>query len=77
MKLEIQGISKSFGASGNNRRVLDRLTLSIEFPHVVALLGPSGGGKSTLLRLIAGLELPDTGAISLDGTIIPKEVSAL
>ena len=77
MKLEIQGISKSFGASGKRCKVLNDLTLSVEFPHVIALLGPSGGGKSTLLRLIAGLELPDTGSISLDGTIIPKEESAL
>ena len=77
MKLEIQGISKSFGASGQRCKVLNDLTLSVEFPHVIALLGPSGGGKSTLLRLIAGLELPDTGSISLDGTIIPKEESAL
>ena len=77
MKLEIQGISKSFGASGQRCKVLNDLTLSVEFPHVIALLGPSGGGKSTLLRLIAGLELPDTGSISLDGTIIPKEEISL
>jgi polar amino acid transport system ATP-binding protein len=51
--------------------VLDQLTLDIDFPHVLALLGPSGGGKSTLLRVIAGLERPDYGTVTLDGIPIP------
>ena len=71
MKLEIDRVSKSFGVDRGERKVLDQLSLNIEFPHVLALLGPSGGGKSTLLRMIAGLELPDAGSIRIDGEILP------
>lgn len=78
MKLEINGITKSFpsthgAGSGTAGRALDDLTLDIEFPHVLALLGPSGGGKSTLLRVIAGLERPDSGSVLLDGERIPGQ----
>jgi polar amino acid transport system ATP-binding protein len=71
MKLEIDRVSKSFGVDRGERKVLDQLSLNIEFPHVLALLGPSGGGKSTLLRMIAGLERPDAGSIRIDGEILP------
>ena len=71
MKLEALGITKSFGTGAERRPVLDHLTLKVEFPHVLALLGPSGGGKSTLLRVIAGLERPEQGTILIDGTAVP------
>lgn len=71
MKLEIDRVNKSFGVDRGERKVLDQLSLNIEFPHVLALLGPSGGGKSTLLRMIAGLELPDAGSIRIDGEFLP------
>jgi polar amino acid transport system ATP-binding protein len=73
MKLEARGITKVFGTGSQERRVLDSLTLQVEFPHVLALLGPSGGGKSTLLRVIAGLEIPEEGTVSLDGIRMPVE----
>jgi len=79
MKLEIRGITKSFptaygaGSDAPQRAALDNLTLEVEFPHVLALLGPSGGGKSTLLRVIAGLERPDSGSLLLDGERIPDQ----
>ena len=71
MKLEALGITKSFGQGNIRRNVLDDLTLNVDFPHVLALLGPSGGGKSTLLRVIAGLERPEVGSILLNGTPVP------
>jgi polar amino acid transport system ATP-binding protein len=71
MKLEVQSVTKAFGAGVERRLVLDELTLQVEFPHVLALLGPSGGGKSTLLRIIAGLERPDSGSVILDGEAVP------
>jgi polar amino acid transport system ATP-binding protein len=77
MRLNIEHIVKSFGRGLEYRRVLDDLSLSVEFPHVLALLGPSGGGKSTLLRLIAGLEQADAGHIVLDGEMIPSQEPAL
>ena len=43
------------------------MTLQVPGGSLTALLGPSGGGKSTLLRVIAGLETPDTGTVEIDG----------
>jgi polar amino acid transport system ATP-binding protein len=77
MKLEIHELTKTFGAESASCRVLDALTLQVEFTHVLALLGPSGSGKSTLLRLIAGLASPDAGSIMLDGLRVPSEETAL
>jgi polar amino acid transport system ATP-binding protein len=57
--------------------VLDNLSLDVEFPHVLALLGPSGGGKSTLLRVIAGLERPDSGTVLINGEKVPDREPAL
>jgi len=45
MKLEALGITKSFGQGNLRRNVLDDLTLNVDFPHVLALLGPSGGAN--------------------------------
>jgi polar amino acid transport system ATP-binding protein len=59
------------------RAVLDDLSLDVEFPHVLALLGPSGGGKSTLLRVIAGLERPDSGAVLINGEMVPDREPVL
>jgi len=71
MNLTVHGLSKSFGSGAERHTVLDDLCLSVEFPHVLALLGPSGSGKSTLLRIIAGLERPDEGSLILNGEAAP------
>ena len=52
MKLELESVVKTYGT----QRVLDSLDLTIEETMCLALIGPSGGGKSTTLRLLAGLE---------------------
>jgi putrescine transport system ATP-binding protein len=62
--LEISEVSKNFGAV----TAVDRVSLSVEHGELFALLGPSGCGKTTLLRLIAGFELPDGGRIAIDGS---------
>jgi polar amino acid transport system ATP-binding protein len=62
LKLEIRDLKKSFG----QQLVLDDVSLSLEQVHTLALIGPSGGGKSTLLRVIAGLERPDQGEVWLN-----------
>lgn len=77
MRLKASGIVKSFGQGAARRRVLDDLTLDVGFPHVLALLGPSGGGKSTLLRVIAGLEHPDSGSVVINGEQVPDREPAL
>jgi len=63
MKLELDGLTKRFG----DHIVLDALSLRLEDAHCLAVLGPSGGGKSTLLRVIAGLEYPEGGTVTLNG----------
>src|SRR5690348_8221504 len=63
MKLNLRQITKRFG----EHLVLDNISLSLEKVHTLVLIGPSGGGKSTLLRIIAGLEYPDSGAFALNG----------
>jgi len=67
MKLEFDAVTKRYGG----HTVLDAITAQLEFPHVLALLGPSGGGKSTLLRVIGGLESPETGSLTIDGQRVP------
>jgi polar amino acid transport system ATP-binding protein len=73
MKLELNGLTKRFGA----HTVLDGIDLALDDVHCLALIGPSGGGKSTLLRLVAGLEYPSAGTVALNGARIDYEDAAL
>ena len=63
MSIEITGVGKRFG----DFVALDDVSVSIPTGQLTALLGPSGGGKSTLLRIIAGLEHADEGTIEIEG----------
>lgn len=63
VKLEIQGLTKKYGT----QKVFDNLDLTIEDNEFFVVLGPSGTGKSTLLKLIVGIEEPDAGKIILNG----------
>jgi len=63
VSIEIKGVNKRFG----DFVALDDVTLSIPSGQLTALLGPSGGGKSTLLRIIAGLESSDEGTVHIEG----------
>ncbi|MDP3889232.1 MAG: ATP-binding cassette domain-containing protein, partial [bacterium] len=60
--LIIKNVSKSFG----NKKVLDNVSLSVDKGKVAVLVGPSGVGKSTLLRVLNNLETIDSGTIELD-----------
>ncbi len=63
MSIRVTSISKRFG----DAVALDDVSLAVESGSLTALLGPSGGGKSTLLRIIAGLDTPDSGTVRIEG----------
>ncbi len=63
MKLDASALTKCYGKT----RALDGLTLPVEFARVLVLIGPSGGGKSTLLRVLGGLETADSGTVAING----------
>lgn len=65
-KLCIQGVSKRFSGRHRNVTALEDIRLEVESSEFVCLLGPSGCGKSTLLNIVAGLETPSQGTVTLD-----------
>jgi putative ABC transport system ATP-binding protein len=64
--LELRDITKAYGGAGG-RRVLDGVALTVQPGEYVAIVGESGVGKSTLLNIIAGLDVPDAGEVRLEG----------
>jgi sulfate transport system ATP-binding protein len=66
--IEVSGVSKRFG----DFVALDDVNVTLPTGQLTALLGPSGGGKSTLLRIIAGLDSADSGSVSIEGTNATK-----
>ncbi len=73
MNLYLDQIDKSFGT----RRVLEGISARFEGVRSLVLIGPSGGGKSTLLRIIAGLEKPEAGRVTLNGEALPADEPGL
>jgi sulfate transport system ATP-binding protein len=63
MSIKVEHISKKFG----DAVALEDVSLDVPTGSLTALLGPSGGGKSTLLRIIAGLDSPDSGSVQIEG----------
>ncbi len=63
--IELKGISKSFGSNV----ILDNIDLTINRGEALVIIGPSGTGKSTILRIIAGLMAPDSGEIYVKGKL--------
>ena len=61
--LELRNINKGFG----EKQILSNFSLSIPEKQILAIVGPSGGGKTTLLRMLAGLETIDSGQIFYNG----------
>src|SRR6266702_6028711 len=67
-EIQLRNVSKRFG----DILAVDDLSLDVKDGEFVVLLGPSGAGKTTTLRLIAGLEKPDTGDVLIDGEIATR-----
>src|SRR5882724_39572 len=64
MSIELKHVSKTFGGVA----AVSEVSFSVKEGELMALLGPSGGGKTTVLRMIAGLEVPTAGDIFIRGT---------
>lgn len=67
--LELKQISKRFG----DKQILSAFNLLVPEKQIVAIVGPSGGGKTTLLRMLAGLETIDSGQIIYNGENLPLD----
>jgi len=68
--LQLRHVSKSYREAQTRRVVLEDVDLAVERGQFVAVTGRSGSGKSTLLNLISGIDVPDSGAVILDGVDI-------
>ncbi|MFM8249746.1 MAG: ABC transporter ATP-binding protein [Acidimicrobiaceae bacterium] len=68
LSLSIRDVSHSYG----DRLVLDSINLVVPRESITAIIGPSGVGKTTLLRLIAGFEAPDKGSIEVEGELVAE-----
>ncbi len=67
-KLELRNVTKTYGKT----KVISDMSLSVDAGEFFVVLGPSGTGKSTLLKLIVGIEQPDTGKVIIDGKDVTK-----
>ncbi|NOX60154.1 MAG: ABC transporter ATP-binding protein [Planctomycetes bacterium] len=63
LSIEVSDLTKTFG----DRKALDRVCFRVEHKHIAALLGPNGGGKTTLFRILATLLQPDSGSARICG----------
>ena len=66
MKLKIENLSKEYGEI----KALSEVSMELEKTSVMTLIGPSGGGKSTMLRVLGGLEIPDSGDVFINEKMV-------
>ncbi|AYV34164.1 methionine ABC transporter ATP-binding protein [Erysipelothrix rhusiopathiae] len=66
--IEFKNVSKHYQGKNKTFKALDNVSFEIKQSEIFGIIGESGAGKSTALRLINGLELPDEGAVFIDGT---------
>lgn len=72
MKVVVKGVNKNFQQGKKHISVLNDVNLEIQSGEIIALLGKSGSGKTTMLSLLAGLDRPDQGSIEVDGVDLTK-----
>jgi putative ABC transport system ATP-binding protein len=70
--VELRNVTKRYHKGGETITPLDDISLDVEEGEFLSLMGASGTGKSTLLNLVAGIDRPDTGSITIDGADITK-----
>ena len=68
--IEASNISKSFESSSRVRHVLERVALSVDRGEFVSIVGMMGCGKSTFLKILAGLIAPDSGSVEIAGSLV-------
>jgi putative ABC transport system ATP-binding protein len=66
--VQVESLTRTYGNGPGAVTALDRVTLAFPAGSFTAVMGPSGSGKSTLLQCAAGLDRPDAGEVSIDGT---------
>ncbi len=69
--IELKNVNKTL----SSRLILDNVNYTFEYGKVYGLCGPNGSGKTMLLRAIAGLIVPDSGEVIIDGKILHKDIS--
>ena len=70
--VQTQNLTKTYGSGSTAVTALDHVNINIPDGEFVAIMGPSGGGKSTLLHLLGGLDTPSDGKVVIDGTSIAE-----
>ncbi len=72
LMIKLENVHKEFRLRGNIIRALDKVNLTINSGEFVVIMGPTGCGKTTLLNVMSGLDLPDDGTVILDGERIGR-----
>lgn len=67
--LELRNVSKRFGSN----QILEHVSFAVEHGKIEAIVGPSGQGKTTLLRMIAGFDQPTDGEIFMDAKCVSSK----
>ncbi|MBR6044538.1 MAG: ABC transporter ATP-binding protein [Ruminococcus sp.] len=70
--IEVKNVNRSFRNGKETADVLKNINLTVEEGEFVSIMGPSGGGKSTLLYLLGGLDMPTSGTVSIAGRDLSK-----